>query len=88
MNHDGGMFLKAFVLRLPCLKRAAGHSTLLGCLTLGDALGLSLALLIKACRAFSAIPAWVAIGIASWLGLDDGAHRDLLCHPLPVCYAW
>ena len=87
-GHDSGMLIEAFVIRLPCLKRAAGHLKLLGCLTLGDALGLQLEILIKAFSAFSAIPVWVAIVIASWLGLDYGAHSDLLCHPLPVCYAW
>jgi hypothetical protein len=84
-GHDGGMRIEVLVVRPPCLKRAAGHMQSLGCLTQGESLGLQIVILVKECSASGAIPAWVMIIVASLLVLDDGAHNDLLFHPLPLC---
>jgi hypothetical protein len=84
-GHDGGMLVEALLVRPPCLKRAAGHMQSLGCLTQGESLGLQIVILVKECSASGAIPAWVMIIVASLLVLDDGAHNDLLFHPLPLC---
>ncbi len=77
-GHDGGMFVKTFLIRPPCLQRAAGHIKRLGGLTQGEPLGLPIAILIEAFRASGAIPSWGTIIMASWCGWDDGSHRDLL----------
>jgi hypothetical protein len=77
-GHGGGMFIKTFLIRPPCLQRAAGNLKRLGGLTQGESLGVQIAILIEEFRASGAIPSWGAIIIASWCGLDDGSHRDLL----------
>jgi hypothetical protein len=55
-GHDRGTLVETFLVRLPRLEGAAGHSKLLGCLTLGEALGVQLERLIKAFSAFQATP--------------------------------
>jgi hypothetical protein len=77
-GHDGGMFVKTFLRRPPCLQRATGQIKRLGGLTQGEPLGVQIAILIEEFRASRAIPSWGAIIMASWLGLDDGSHSDLL----------
>jgi hypothetical protein len=77
-DHDGGMFVKTFLIRPPCLQRAAGNVKRLGGLTQGKPLGLQIAILIEECSALGAIPSWGTIIMASWYGLDDGSHSDLL----------
>jgi len=82
-GHDRGTLVETFLVRLPRLEGAAGHITLLGCLTLGEALGLPRERLIKAFSAFQATPSW-EVCLIVWLpGLADGSHRALLVHPLP-----
>src|SRR5262249_15284765 len=80
-GHDGGMFVKTFLIRPPGLKRAAGHLKRLGGLTQGEPLGVEIKILIEEFSASGAIPSWGAIVIASWLGLDYGSHSDLLFNP-------
>jgi hypothetical protein len=82
-GHDRGTLIETVLVRLPRVEGAAGHLALVGCLTLGDALGLPLARLIKACSAFHAIPSWVGGLMALVPGLDYGVHSALLVHPLP-----
>jgi hypothetical protein len=82
-GYDSGTLVETVLVRLPRLKGAAGHLELFGCLTLGDALGLQLEILIKAFSAFNAIPSWVGCLIALVPGLDYGFHSALLVHPLP-----
>jgi hypothetical protein len=66
------------------LQRATGHLKHRGCLTLGKALGLQIAISRKQCSAFETLPALVALIVATLLVLDDGSHSDL---PLrkPLC---
>ena len=64
-RHDGGTLVEALLVRPPCLERAAGHLKRLGRLTLGEALGLQSAILLEELSAFEAIPALVAIIVAS-----------------------
>jgi hypothetical protein len=77
-GHDGGMCVKTVLRRPPCLQRATGHMKRLGGLTQGEPLGLQIAILIEESSASGAIPSWGTIIMASWLGLDDGAHSNLL----------
>jgi len=77
-GHDGGMVVTTFLRRPPCLPRATGPIKRLGGLTEGEPLGVQIAILIEECSASGAIPSWGTIRMASWLGLDDGAHRNLL----------
>jgi hypothetical protein len=82
-GHDSRMLVEALLVRLPGLKRAAGNLQRLGRLTQGDPLGLQITILIEEGSASGAIPVWVTITIALWMGLDYGSHSDLLLHPLP-----
>jgi hypothetical protein len=82
-GHDRGTLVETFLVRLPRLEGAAGNIKLLGCLTLGEALGLQLEILIKAFSAFQATPSWEVCLIAWLPGLDYGSHSALLVHPLP-----
>ena len=66
------------------MQRATGHLKHRGCLTLGKALGLQIAISRKQRSAFETLPALVALIVATLLVLDDGSHSDL---PLrkPLC---
>ena len=66
----------------PGLQGGSGNLELLSGLTLGDALGSQLPVLLKEVRAFEAIPAWLAVRVALLRVLDDGSHSDLLCQSL------
>lgn len=55
-------------------------------LTLGEPSRLQSALLLPYLSLFEAIPAVVAIRVASLRRLDDGAHSDLLCPPFALVY--
>jgi hypothetical protein len=83
-GHDRGTRIKALLIRPPCLQRATGSLKHPGCLTLGDALGLQVAIPLKQRSAFEAIPALGAIIVASLRLLDDCAHSSLLCNPSPL----
>src|SRR6266702_8183788 len=82
-GHDRGTLVETCLVRLPRLEGAAGNIKLLGCLTLGEALGLELEILIKAFSAFQATPSREVCLIAWLPGLDYGSHSALLVHPLP-----
>jgi hypothetical protein len=81
--YDSGTRVQALV-HPPCLKRATGHVERLGRLTLGEALGLQIVILLKALRAFNAIPALVAIIAVALCILDDCAHSYLLFQPFAL----
>jgi hypothetical protein len=82
-GHDRGTLVETFLVRLPRLEGAAGPITLVGCLTLGEAVGVPLERLIKVCSAFQATPSWEVCLIAWLPALDYGSHSALLVHPLP-----
>ena len=63
--HDRGTRIKAFLIRAPRLQGTAGHLKYLGCLTLGDPLGVQIVISRKQVRTFEASPAVVAILVAS-----------------------
>jgi hypothetical protein len=77
-RHDCGTLVEALLVRPPGLQRAAGNLKHLGRLTLGDALGFAIDILLKQLSAFHAIPALVTILIATLLVMDDGSHSYLL----------
>ena len=67
----------------PGLQGGSGNLKLLSSLTLGDALGSQLTILLEEVRTFESIPAWLAVIVALLRVLDDGSHSDLLFHPSP-----
>ena len=77
-RHDGGTLVQAFLIRTPCLQRAARYLKRLGGLTLGESLGLQIAILRQQLSTFDAIPTLVALIIAyvAYIGLLS--HRYLL----------
>ena len=77
-RHDSGTSVEAVWVRVPRLQRAARHVKPLRRLTLGEALGCEIAILRKEVSPFDAIPALVAIIVASLRLLDDRSHRYLL----------
>src|SRR5712692_7582041 len=81
--HDRGTRVETLLVCPPCLQRGAGNLKHCGRLTLGDALGFAVARPRKQPSAFEAIPALVAIIVASLRLLDSCAHSDLLFHPAP-----
>jgi hypothetical protein len=82
--YDSGTRVQALLVHPPCLKRDTGHVERLGRLTLGEALGLQIMILLKALRAFNAIPALVAIIAVALCILDDCAHSYLLFQPFAL----
>jgi hypothetical protein len=70
--------VESLLIRPPRLQRAAGHLKHLGRLTLGEALGFETALPFKQLSAFEALPALVAILIATLLVLAYCSHSYLL----------
>ena len=68
-RHDRGTLVEALLIRTPRLQRAAGHLKHLGGLTLGDALGVQLAIPLTQVSAFEARPALVAIFVATLLDI-------------------
>jgi hypothetical protein len=77
-RHDRGTCVEVLLVCPPGLQRAAGHLQHLGRLTLGEALGVQVAILRKQVSAFEALPALVALIVALWLLLDYRAHSYLL----------
>ena len=74
------------MVRPPGLQCAARHVKHLRRLTLGEALGLQMAIPLTQLSAFDAVPALMAVIIDTLLILDDGAHRFLLLlKPLSWC---
>ena len=72
---------------MPCppgLKSGAGHLKLLSSLTLGQALGSQLTIVLEEVRTCASIPAWLAVMVALLRILDDGSHSDLLCQALAL----
>jgi len=63
------------------LQRGAGNIKPLGGLPLGEPLGLQVATLLKQSSMLEAIPSLVTITIATWLRINDSAHRSLLTQP-------
>src|SRR6266850_4068706 len=83
-RHDNGALIEVLLVRPPCLQGAARHVKHLRGLTLGEALGLQMAIPLTQFSAFDTVPALMAVNIDTWLILDDGAHSSLLflnhCH--------
>ena len=77
-RHDSWTLVEVLLVRPPRLQRAPGNLKHLGGLTLGDALGFEIAILLKQLSALDAIPALIALIIATLRLLDDCAHRSLL----------
>src|SRR5712691_9959274 len=73
-RHDRGTLVQAFVIRTPCLQCAARHLKHRSGLTLGDPLGVQLAIPLTQLSAFEASPALVAIFVALRLRLHYCAH--------------
>ncbi len=63
-RYDRGTCVEVLLVGPPGLERAAGHLQHLGRLTLGEALGVQVAILRKQVSAFEALPALVAIIVA------------------------
>ena len=82
--HDCRTRIEALLIRTPRLQCAAGNRTPRGGLTLGDALGVQIAILRKQISTFEAIPALVAIIVASGLLWDYCSHRCLLFQPFAL----
>jgi len=76
--HDSGTGIQALLVRLPRLQCAAGNLKPRGGLPLRDALGLEITILRKQIGTFEALPALVAIIVASGLILDYCSRRCLL----------
>ena len=76
--------IAARLVRPPSLKGPAGHVQPLGGLTLREARGLQGAIRRQSLRTFDAIPAVMALIIATVRLVDDRAHRALLFTP----FAW
>ena len=83
-RHDRGTLVQALLIRTPCLQRATRHLKYLSGLTLGDPLGMQLAIPLTQLGAFEASPALVAIFVAALLILYYCSHRYLLVHPSPA----
>jgi hypothetical protein len=81
--HNRGTRIEALLVHPPDLQRTTGDLKNRGCLTLGEALGLEIAILGKQVHAFEALPALVTISVVSLRLLDDYAHSYLLFHPSP-----
>jgi hypothetical protein len=80
-GHDRRTRIEAFLIRTPRLQRATGNRQDLGGLTLGDTLGLQLAIPRTQVSAFEAPPAVVAIIIATVRVLENRCHSSLLFQP-------
>jgi hypothetical protein len=76
--------IEALVVGLPGLECGAGNLKHLRGVTLGDALGVQITVLLKQGSTVESIPARGTVSIASLLILDYGSHRDLLLHPSPL----
>ena len=87
-GHDRRTRVEACLIRAPRLQRAAGHCQNLGCLTLGDTLGLQRAIPRPQVSAFDTRPALVAIIIATLLVLENRCHSSLLCQPVACTSSW
>jgi hypothetical protein len=77
-RHHGGTLIKAFLIRTPRLQGAAGHIKHLGGLTLRDTPSVQSVIPLKQRSAFEAIPALMAICLATVLVWDYGFHSYLL----------
>ena len=85
-RHDSRTLVEALVVRPPRLQRAPRHLKPRGRLTLGDALGLQIAIPRKQVSAFEAIPALVLIIVASLRLGDSRAHSSLLLQPFAFVF--
>lgn len=74
------------MIRLPCLEGAARPRKHLRGLTLGEASPLQRAIPFPQRSVFEAVPALVALLVASWRRLDDGAHSALLYPSFALVY--
>jgi hypothetical protein len=77
-RHDCGMLIKVLLVCPPGLQGTAGHIKHFGRLTLGHPLGFELAIAFTLLRPFEALPALMAIRMATLRVLDDCSHSYLL----------
>ena len=77
-RHNRGMLIQVLLVHPPGLQGTAGHVQHLGRLTLGHPLGFELAIALTLLRPFEALPALMAIRIATLRVLDDCSHSYLL----------
>jgi hypothetical protein len=77
-SDDRGFFIEALLIDLPGLKGSSGNLELLGGLTLRQALGSQLTVLLKQVSPFEPIPMGLAIIVALRLGWNNGTHGPLL----------
>ncbi|SRR6266567_4830446 len=70
--------IKGLLVRLPGLQGTAGYVKHLGHLTLGHPSGFKLAIALTLLRPFEALPALMAIRMATLRVLDDCSHSYLL----------
>jgi hypothetical protein len=77
-RHDHGALIEALTVRPPGLQWAARHVKHLGGLTLGEALGLPVAIPLKQLSACEAFPTLGALLMVTVRILDDCAHCYLL----------
>src|SRR5262245_5546314 len=75
---DLGTRIEPILPRAPRLQRGTGHVETVGGLTLGESLGLQVAILLKEFSASASLPSLVTITMALWLRINDSAHRSLL----------
>jgi hypothetical protein len=73
--------IKPILPGAPHGKRGAGNLKPVGGLTLGDPLGLQVAILFEEGSTSEALPALVTINMAPWLCIHDSAHSSLLTQP-------
>ena len=77
-RHNSRTLVEALLVLPPRLQHTAGHVKHLGRLTLGHPLGFKLAIALKLLRPFEALPALMALCIATLRVLDDCSHSYLL----------
>jgi len=73
-----GTDIKGLMPCAPGLKSGSGNLKLLSRLTLGQALGLQLTIVLEEVRTFESIPPWLTAIVALLRVLDDDSHSDLL----------
>jgi hypothetical protein len=73
--------IKPILPGAPRLQCGVGNLKPVGGLTLGDPLGLQVAILFEEGSTSEALPALVTINMAPWLCIHDSAHSSLLTQP-------
>lgn len=80
---DMGTYIEGVVPYAPGLQGGSGNLKLFGCLTLGDALSVQLAIVFKLIGSLETVPALVTVESVVLRKIDDRAQRYLPLKPLP-----